>query len=120
MLAHRLIHSVNIQEPIEEQNPLTGEMTIIWVNIELSPGKPNIPAEVLTGAGREVISSASKHAEVDARINMRWFPYDQQSLYKCRILWEGQVFGIVSVETDKTARQEWRFKCKAGVSTSGI
>lgn len=120
MLAHRLIHSVNIQEPIEEQNPLTGEVKIIWVNIELSPGKTNIPSEVLTGAGRESFASSSKYSEVDARINMRWFPYDQQRLYKCRILWEGQIFSIVSVETDKTARQEWRFKCKAGVSSSGI
>lgn len=116
MLAHRLRHRVRIQYPVETQDPVTGEVLTSWSDVELSPGKPDIPAEVLTGAGRELIAAGAKHGETDARINVRWFPYTWNELYKCRIVWQQQYFNVVSVETDVTGRQEYRFKCKAGVS----
>lgn len=116
MLSYRLRHVVKIQHPENSQDPITGEIKTTWQNIELSPGKPDMPAEVLTGAGREFIAASAKQAEADARINLRWFPYPVPDLYQCRILWEGQIFSIISVETDITARREWRLRCKAGVS----
>lgn len=116
MLSYRLRHVIRLQSPIETQDPVTGEINISWQNIELSPGKPDIPAEVLTGPGRELVAASSKHSEADARINIRWFPISQHALYKCRAIWEEQVYSITSVETDITARQEWRLRCKAGVS----
>lgn len=120
MLNHRLRHRIKIQKPVESQDGDTGEIITTWQNIELSAGKPDIPAEVLTGAGKESYAENSKFSEVVARINIRWFPYGQQDLYKCRIIWESQVFNIVDVQTDLTARQEWRFKCEAGVSNEGM
>ncbi|EKZ9178145.1 head-tail adaptor protein [Vibrio vulnificus] len=119
MLSYRLNHVIQIQEPIESQDEETGEIITTWQSIELSAGKVNIPAEVLTGPGKEVSTSGSRYPEVVARINARWFPFDMQRLYECRILWEGQIFAIHSVDTDRTARQEWRFKCKAGVNQEG-
>ncbi|EGR1131331.1 TPA: head-tail adaptor protein [Vibrio cholerae] len=119
MLSHRLTHVIQIQEPIESQDDDSGAIITTWQTIEIAAGKPNIPAEVLTGPGKEVSAAGSKYPEVVARINVRWFPFDMQKLYECRILWEGQIFGIHSVDTDRTARQEWRFKCKAGVNQEG-
>ena len=119
MLAHRLRHSIKIQSPIESQDDDSGEIITIWQDIELSTGKSDMPAEVLTGGGKESYAENSKFSEVAARINIRWFPYPQQELYKCRIIWESQIMNIIDVQTDLTARQEWRFKCEAGVSVSG-
>ncbi|MBF4280523.1 hypothetical protein EAY27_25920, partial [Vibrio anguillarum] len=60
MLTHRLTHIIQMQKPIEDQNQTTGEIKTTWEAIELSAGKPNIPAEVLTGPGKEVSKDLSK------------------------------------------------------------
>lgn len=114
MLAYRLRHRVAFQEQQVGQNPETGAPVITWVNafangIELS----SVPAEVLTGAGRELMAAGAKQAETTARINLRWFPGLKQSW---RILWDDRVYNITGMATDITARQEWRLQCTDGVN----
>lgn len=115
MLANRLRHRVEIQEQTETQNSTTGVITKAWSTVYLDSNTPldSVPAEVLTGAGREFNASGQIQAEVAARINLRWFPGLTQSM---RILWDGRVFNIGSIETDVTARREYRLKCTAGVN----
>ena len=115
MLAHRLRHRVAVQELVEVQNTTTGAVTYSWENVWLDTDTEldAVPAEVLTGAGKEFVSSGAIQGEVAARINMRWFPGLTQ---KHRIVWDSTVFNILSIETDITARQEYRLKCSAGVS----
>jgi SPP1 family predicted phage head-tail adaptor len=115
MLAYRLRHRITIQELNEVQDTTTGAVSYEWETAILEDGTilDAVPAEVLTGAGREFIQSGATQGEIDARINMRWFPGLTQ---KMRVLWDTKVFNIVSIETDITARQEYRLKCKAGVS----
>lgn len=115
MLAHRMRHRVEIQEKTETQNPSTGVITTSWQTLYLDSDTPmdSVPAEVLTGPGRETQAAASIQAEIVARINMRWFPGLTQ---KMRVLWDGRVFNIGSIETDITARREYRLKCTAGVN----
>lgn len=115
MLAHRLRHRVEVQEQIETQDQNTGVISKSWSTVYLDSNTPldNVPAEVLTGPGRESQAAASIQAEIVARINMRWFPGLTQ---KMRILWEGNVFNIGSIEMDATARREYRLKCTAGVN----
>ena len=108
MLAYRLRHRVTIQELVEVQNTTTGAVTREWEDF-----LADIPAEVLTGAGREFVQSGATQSEIAARINMRWFPGLTQ---KHRILWDTNIYNILSIETDMTGRQEYRLKCKAGVS----
>lgn len=108
MLAYRLRHRVTIQYQAEAQDTNTGAVTTSWVNLYAG-----VPAEVLTGMGREFQQSASTQAEIAARINMRWFPGLTESM---RILWDGKVFNIHAIETDATARREYRLKCTAGVN----
>ena len=102
MLAHRLRHRITIQQVVEEQDPESGSIGEIWVNVYA-----NVPAEVLTGLGREFVQSAATQAEYNARMNIRWFPGLNT---KMRIIWEGSTYNIVSIETDVTARQEYRLK----------
>jgi len=115
MLTYRLRHRVAVQEQIETQNTTTGAMSIAWENVMLNTDTvlDAVPAEVLTGAGREFDQSGAIQGEIVARINMRWFPDLTQSM---RILWDGKVFNIHSIETDLTGRQEYRLKCTAGVN----
>lgn len=104
-----------MQEQIETQNTTTGAMSIVWQNVMLDTDTvlDSVPAEVLTGAGREFNQSGAIQGEIVARINMRWFPDLTQAM---RILWDGKVFNIHSIETDLTGRQEYRLKCTAGVN----
>lgn len=113
MLAHRLRHRIAFQMQQQLQD-VDGNNTISWVTA-VAGGVEflSVPAEVLTGPGREAVEAGSKQAEVAARINCRWFPGLNQSW---RILWDDQVFNIVSKSTDASGRQEWRLICSAGLS----
>ena len=115
MLAHRLRHRITVQELVEVQDTNTGAITRGWETAILDDGTilDAVPAEVLTGAGREFVQSGATQGEIAARINMRWFPGLTQ---KMRILWDTKVFNITSIETDTTARQEYRLKCSSGVT----
>lgn len=117
MLAHRLRHRIAFQRPVHTQDTATGAITTSWEAVRFS-GQCTVPAEVLTGPGRELIAAGAKQAETTARINCRWFPVDHLELYQWRILWDGRVYNIISAETDATARREWRLRCSDGL-TSG-
>lgn len=115
MLAHRLRHRVAVQQQTQTQNSTTGAVSTTWQNVVLSGGVvlSSVPAEVLTGAGKEMIEGDARQGETTARINLRWFPGLTQAM---RILWDGQVYNIKSIETDLTARREYRLRCTAGVN----
>lgn len=117
MLAYRLRHRITFQEQVETRDS-NGNTVIDWENVWLdsSTELDSVPAEVLTGAGREFMQSDSKQNETTARINLRWFPADIHEMYKWRILWNGMTYNIESVEMDATARREYRLKCSDGVN----
>ena len=114
MQAQRYRHRIEFQHKVSVQNPNTGAITYSWQAI--SALLSSVPAEVLTGPGREFIAADAKQAETTARINCRWFP---DLSPEWRVLWDGKVFDITSIETDATARREYRIRCKDGVSDGG-
>lgn len=114
MLAYRLRHRVAIQEKTNARDLETGEIVSSWANVLLGSVELDaVPAEVLLGPGRESVSASTPQAAIDARINIRWFEGLTQQM---RILWDGRVFDIHSIESDLTGRQEWRIKCTSGVN----
>ena len=115
MLAYRLRHRVAIQELVETQNTTTGAVTRAWENVWLDTDTElsAVPAEVLTGAGKEFVQSGATQEQIAARINMRWFPGLTQ---KMRIVWDTNIYNITSIETDTTGRMEYRLRCVARVS----
>jgi len=123
-IAARLRHRVQIQERIEVQDSETGDVSFTWAPISLSlststsssEAASSVPAEVLTGAGREFSGAGTKQSETDARINMRWFPGLTTAM---RIVWQSQNYDITSIETDITGRREYRLRCKEGASNGG-
>ena len=115
MLQNRLRHRIEFQELVEDQDSETGESVFNWVTatIDSETLLDSVPAEVLTGPGREFRESGATQAETSARINLRWFP---GLLATWRILWDGRIYNITSIETDATARREYRLRCVDGVS----
>lgn len=103
-------HRIEFQEQAQAQDSDTGEVSVTWVTVT---NLDSIPAEVLTGAGREFITDAAKQSEISARINLRWFSGLQSHW---RILHDGLIYNIESTETDSTGRREWRLKCTSGVN----
>lgn len=104
-------HRVGIEEKVDTQDPTTGVITSTWQTVSLDSDTPldSVPAQVLTGPGRELHAAETKLAETDARINMRWFEGLDEAM---RVTWDGKVYGIISIETDETARREYRLRCK--------
>jgi len=121
MRAHRLRHRVTFETKAAAVRDADGYLVPGsggWRVVVLSDGTPleNVPAEVLTGPGREFQGGASTQSETAARINLRWFPASERDMAAWRILWDGRIYNIKSVETDAAARREWRLRCVDGPS----
>jgi len=119
MLAHRLRHRVTFQEKApavrdEDGNFVSGGWRV--VDLYGSMLLDNVPAEVLTGPGREFQGAASTQSEATARINLRWFYASERDMATWRVLWDGRIYNVQSVETDATGRREWRLRGVDGPS----
>lgn len=118
MLAYRYRHRITLQSKQEGQDPVSGAPTHTWQTVTLGDGTvlDAVPANVLTGPGRENTAANAPQAQVDARINIRWFPVSDTELANWRALWDGRIFDIQGVTTDETARREWRLTATHGVN----
>lgn len=114
ILGQRLRHRITFEEQVVEQDS-EGNTEIGWDTAMLDSATPleDIPAEVLTGPGREVVAADSKRGEIAARINLRWFPGLDHSW---RIVHGDAIYNIESIETDATGRIEYRLRCSAGMN----
>lgn len=115
-LAPRLRHRITFERQASDRDS-EGVVTLQWIPvvIDLAGEAPlvDVPAEVLTGPGREFQASGQVQAELAARITCRWFPGLSAAW---RIVWDGNVFNIATWETDVTGRREYRIRCTAGVN----
>lgn len=113
-LSARLRHRIAIERRTESMDS-EGNVTEVWAPLEIESSSSStssfalssIPAEVLTGPGREGIAAAKVISETDARITLRWFPGLD---YADRIVWDGNNYGIVEITTDATGRKEYRLR----------
>lgn len=111
-----LIHAVTFQEQVVTRDS-EGRQKVEWQNVWLNSETElaDVPAEVLTGPGREFPESGQMQADVAARIRVQWFPGGIKSSW--RILWDDQVFNILGIpDRDASGRREYRIKCSAGVN----
>lgn len=113
MKSGALIHKITFQaKQAGTRDPVTGAVEYGWADVDKLS---NVPAQVLTGPGKEPRVDSADQPETTARINCRWFPADVHEMMSWRILWDGRVFNIKSVTTDATARREYRMECTDGV-----
>lgn len=102
-------HRIAFQQQVETRDD-NGGVVVTWETVQ---GLGAVPAEVLTGPGRELVAANAQQAETVARINCRWFP-ELQSTW--RILWDGKIYNIRPPETDSTGRREYRIQCTDGLN----
>lgn len=119
MLHHRLRHRITFKAqggPIRDENgyPIPGSGGLQTVVLPDGTRLEDVPAEVLTGPGKEWVGSGAPQSETSARINLRWFPANERDMAAWIVLWDGRVYNIQSVETDATARREWRLRVVDG------
>jgi len=116
-LAPRLRHRITFERQVHGRDS-EGIETVDWDPVMLTAegyaGElSDVPAEVLTGPGREFMASGQVQSEVAARITTRWFPGLDASW---RIVWGDLVYNIGTWDTDVTGRREYRIRCTAGVN----
>lgn len=106
-------HRITIQRRAETRGS-AGEVIVSWVDaFPAATAQGGIHAQVLTGPGRELRAAGGEEGETAARINFREMPGVDQTQ---RVLWNGFVFNIRSIEFDATAKREIRLMCTAGVN----
>lgn len=113
MSAGRYRHIITIRGLVDGgTDPLSGLPIREWGDVYT-----DVPAEVLTGPGREGVAAGAERAETDARINFRWLPGIDS---KMRVIWETEPngerpeFSIQSIELDATGAREIRLRCVHG------
>ncbi|WP_334159780.1 head-tail adaptor protein [Achromobacter insolitus] len=121
MLAYRLRHRVTFEsksEPLRDENGYIVPGSGGWQTVVLDGGLrlEDVPAEVLTGPGREFQGGNATQAEASARVTLRWLPASPSVVVFWRMRWDGRIFNIQSAEVDITARREWRLRCVDGPS----
>ena len=117
MLANRLRHRIKFEAEELEQDSETGEMIRYW-DTAVAHGfyLDSVPAECLTGAGKESGKDGSKYADSSLRVNVRWFAGLKQTW---RIVWQDRFYEIIGFETDATDRREYRIFCRDGLEFVG-
>ncbi|GAB3388123.1 phage head closure protein [Lysobacter fragariae] len=107
MKSGKLRHRITIQQRVETRDEFGG-VSLAWQDFAV-----DVPADVLTGPGRELRAANAPQEEIAARINFHFLPGVTQIM---RVVWDGQLFNIRSIELDRTARRETRLICTTGVN----
>lgn len=107
-LAARLHHRVSVRRRSETRDPATGFAVVAW-----TPVIERLPAEVLTGPGREAEARGQTQNEVAARITVRWHP-SLKSPTGLRIDHDGDVYHVETAAFDATGRRSITFVCSSG------
>lgn len=89
--AGELRHKVELQQPVETQDPDTGEMETVWTTI----ARPW--AKIAPMSGREFLAAAAEQSEVRGKIVIR---YRGEIDATMRIVYRGKWYGILAVLPD--------------------
>ncbi|QXC67251.1 phage head closure protein [Klebsiella aerogenes] len=108
MQAGKLRHRVILQEPVKEQNPITGAVINTWRDVA------TIRAEVSALSAREFIAAKASQGEITTRITIR---YRDGVTRKHRILYRGCIYNIEGVLPDpRSGREYLTLPCSDGAN----
>jgi SPP1 family predicted phage head-tail adaptor len=94
-----LRHRITIQRPIEQQDPVTGELTTNWVAVAT-----NIAAAIKPSSVREFVAAQAMQSQVTARIVIR---YRAGLTAQMRILHGARVFNPQGWLSDEDSGLEY-------------
>ena len=103
-------HRVKVMESVPVQDQTTGDMVTYWQALALdsSVTLDSVPADVLTGPGRDFREAGAVQSDVVLRVSFRWF---DGLLSTHMIEYLGLGYEIRSIEKDATGRLEYRVQC---------
>lgn len=108
MHAGKLRHRVEIQAPVNIQDPVTGGITPGWQHLK------DVWAEVYPLSAREFVAAQAGQSEISARITIRYRP---DLTAKHRIIFRGKVYNIEGVLPDPASGLEYfTLPCSQGVN----
>lgn len=108
--AGRLRHRVDIQSRSNVQDPITGEITVTWVNTWTA-----VPAAIEPLSAREFIAAQAVQSAVTARITLRYRAGLDASM---RIVHNGTIYNIAGVLADPDSGIGYvTLPCSQGVNT---
>ena len=102
-------HRIEIQQKVESQGS-SGEPIHTWQTVS---GLESVPAEILSGLGKESESSSVKRGQKSARISFRWTDGITEEM---RIIHNNIAYDIAAIDYDATGRREIRLSCISGLT----
>ena len=97
--AGRLRHRVTIQQPVQAQDPVTGELVQTWTDFAA-----DIAAAIEPLSTREFAAAQQIQSEIVARIVIR---YRTGITAEMRVIHNGTVYNIAGVLADKDSGREY-------------
>lgn len=110
-LSPRLRHRITIQSVTVSRDSVTGFVGKVWVAFA-----SDVPAEVLTGAGREATALGQQINTIAARITIRWIPGVVKGM---RVLHGSDIYHVATQHTDATGRRWLTLVCTIGAVEEG-
>jgi len=86
-----LRHLVQLQTPVQLQDPITGAMVDTWANVA------KIWAEIVPSSAREFVAAGAEQSEVRGRATIR---YRTDVNAKMRIVYRNKTYAILGVLPD--------------------
>lgn len=105
MRAGNLRHSVVIERPAEARPPASGALVTKFRKLF------ETRASIVPLTGRELFAAQQVQAEVTTRISFRWRPVDVDATCRVRTVSGDQIYDILAVLPDATARREIMLLC---------
>jgi SPP1 family predicted phage head-tail adaptor len=109
MLAFRMRHRVDIQEPIYTVDENTGAREITWQSILKNVLEP---AAINPLSGREFLAAQAVQSNVNTRIIVR----EQRISPDMRIVHNGRIYNIKAVLPDPTLQKHINLMCETGAN----
>ncbi len=108
MRAGKLRHHVMLQRTEYSQDPVSGDVTPSWVDVD------KVWAAIEPLSAREFIAAAAGQSEVTSRVVIRYRPGITSAM---RVLHRGKVYNIQGVLTDMDSGRDYlTLPCSEGLS----
>jgi len=109
MRAGKLRHRITIQRPVYDQDQVTGEVTITWMD-----AWTKVPAEVVPASVSQFVAAAAPQHKLTARIVIRYRAGLEATM---RILHRGDVYDIQGVLADPDSGRDYlTLPCSSGLN----
>jgi len=110
MTAGKFQHRLEIQAPVQVQDPATGEVTTSWQVVG------TVWARIEPIRGKEAFVSEQVLADMNTRITLRWSPLAETLTNAHRGIHQNTIFNFVSIAHVRLERREVEIMARSGLN----